>query len=212
MVRARTGSLRRSKEDEGVLDAEAMRLILTGCRSLDARFDRIGFMLEQFQTLSRYNRWMNGKLYEICAAMSDAERKRDRAAPFRSIHGTFNHLLLADRIWLGRFTGQPFVARSLDQELYSDWSELRAERNLTDEKIEAWIASVSEETLMANLTFTPMSNPQEYSLPLWQCVLHLFNHQTHHRGQITTLIEQAGYDCGVTDLPIMLRGGNEAGK
>lgn len=169
-------------------------------------------MIEQLQTLARYNRWMNGKLYQICDAMSDEERKHDRKAPFRSIHGTFNHLLLTDRIWLGRFQHQPFAAISLDQELYSDWKELRVERNRTDEKIEAWVASLNEEVLAASLTFTRLSDPQPYTFLLWQCALHLFNHQTHHRGQITALIEQAGYDCGVTDLPVMLRQESEVAK
>jgi uncharacterized damage-inducible protein DinB len=160
-------------------------------------------MLEQFQMMARYNRWMNGKLYDVCAAMTDQERKHDRGAPFRSIHGTFNHLLLTDRAWLGRFQRQPFAARSLDQELYGDWNELRRERQVTDDAIAGWVATLDEDALAASLTFTSISNPTTHTSPLWLCALHLFNHQTHHRGQITTLIEQAGYDCGVTDLPVM---------
>ncbi len=80
---------------------------------------------EYCRLLARYNRWMNGKLYTLCAGLPDAERKQDRHAFFRSIHGTLNHLLLGDRIWLGRFLGQPFQVQSLGQELYSDFDELR---------------------------------------------------------------------------------------
>ena len=153
-----------------------------------------------FQTMARYNRWMNEKVYAICAEMSDEERKLDRGAPFKSIHGVLNHLLLTDRVWLGRFTGKPFPAQSLDQELYSDFEELRHERANTDDAIDAWLATLTPEVLSGNLTFTRMSVPGERTVSMRKTVQHIFNHQTHHRGQITAMIEQAGYDCGVTDL------------
>jgi len=118
--------------------------------------------------MAAYNRWMNERLYALCAELSDEERKRDLRAFFRSIHGTLNHLLLADRLWLGRFTGELLKIQGLAQELYADFAELRRERART--------------------------------LPLWTAVTHLFNHQTHHRGQLTTLIKQTGRDPGITDL------------
>src|SRR5687767_304726 len=95
------------------------------------------------QTMCRYNRWMNEKLYAVCATMPDELRKEDRGAFFHSMHGTLNHLLLADRIWMGRFTAQPFMARSLDEELYSDFEILRQERAKTDAAIEAWIQALT---------------------------------------------------------------------
>lgn len=156
-----------------------------------------------FQTMARYNRWMNGNIYNICEQITDEERKQNRGAPFRSIHGVLNHLLLADRIWLGRFLQQPFTATSLDEELYADFDELHRERSLTDDVIDGWVASLTEKALAAPLMFTPISNPQPRTFPLQHCVLHFFNHQTHHRGQVTAMIEQAGYDCGVTDLLVM---------
>jgi len=64
------------------------------------------------RTMARYNSWMNTRLYDCCAAIPDAERKRDVGAFFKSIHGTLNHLLLGDRVWMGRFTGKPFVVKS----------------------------------------------------------------------------------------------------
>ena len=157
------------------------------------------------ELLCRYNRWMNEKLYEVCATMPDELRKADKGAFFKSVHGTLNHILLADRIWLGRFLAQPFPARSLDQELYSDFDELRRERAITDAQIEAWVAGLTEETLAMPFSFTTMVNPQQRTYPLWILALHLFNHATHHRGQLTTLMEQNGYDSGVTDL-LMLPG------
>ena len=159
--------------------------------------------VEYFQTMSRYNRWMNEKLYRVCDAMPDKLRREDKGAWFKSVHGTLNHILLCDLLWLGRFTHRPFAATSLDQELYHDWDEMKAERAKTDDAIDAWLASISDAQLQAPLTFTAISSPQERTMPLWVLMAHLFNHQTHHRGQLTTLMEQLGYDSGVTDLPMM---------
>jgi uncharacterized damage-inducible protein DinB len=153
--------------------------------------------------MCRYNRWMNQKLFAACSELSDELRKADRGAFFRSIHGTFNHILLADRLWLGRFSGVPYKAKSLDEELYADWDELRRERERTDADIEAWVNTLSEEKLAEDFHFTRMSDPEPMTRPLWVCALHVFNHQTHHRGQITTLMEQVGCDSGVTDLPVL---------
>lgn len=152
------------------------------------------------RTMSAYNRWMNDRLYETCAALSDEERKADRGAFFRSIHGTLNHILLADRVWMGRFTNEPFPIKSLDQELYSDFAELLEERRRTDTAIAAWADGLTEGALAAPLKYTSQVSPKPRSYPLWVAVTHLFNHQTHHRGQITTLLSQSGHDMGVTDL------------
>jgi uncharacterized damage-inducible protein DinB len=165
--------------------------------------------VEWARTLAAYNRWMNERLYACCAGLSDAERKRDRGAFFRSIHGTLNHLLLGDRIWLGRFTGAPFAVASLDQELYANFAELRAERERTDREIDAWAASLGDAEFAGTLRYTSIVNPAPHSLPFWVAATHFFNHQAHHRGQLTTLLMQAGVDPGVTDLiwlPELVRG------
>ena len=165
---------------------------------------------EHARVMARYNRWMNDKLYAVAAKLDDAERKKDRGAFFGSIHRTLNHLLLADRVWLGRFNGvtppegemAPGI-RALDQELYADFDELRRERTKTDDVIDAFVATLSEEKLAGNLRFLRRGTVNEF--PLWHAVAHLFNHQTHHRGQVTTLLMQAGHDPGSTDLIAMLR-------
>ncbi|MBX3186569.1 MAG: damage-inducible protein DinB [Labilithrix sp.] len=166
---------------------------------------------EHARVMARYNRWMNEKLYAVAAKLTDAERKRDRGAFFGSIHRTFNHLLLADRVWLGRFTGAalqdgemgPGGIRTLDQELYDDFDDLRRERAKTDDDIDAFVAKVTDGELAGDFRFLRRGVMNE--LPLWHAVAHLFNHQTHHRGQVTTLLMQAGHDPGVTDLFAMLR-------
>ena len=152
------------------------------------------------QTMARYNRWMNQKVYDGCAGLADDGRKRDMGAFFKSIHGTLNHILLADRIWMGRFTGEPFPVTSLDQELYADFHVLRDERAAEDERIIDWVALLSPEDMEGDLVYTSIVNPEPRRYPLWFALSHFFNHQTHHRGQISSLLTQLGVDVGVTDL------------
>jgi uncharacterized damage-inducible protein DinB len=150
---------------------------------------------------------MNDKVYATAARLSDEERKRDRGAFFGSIHNVMNHILVGDRIWLGRLHGQApkpgLMAdgiKSLDQELASDFAELRRQRQHTDDAIESWASTV--ESLDGSLRMFRRGKWTE--VPLWWVVTQMFNHQTHHRGQITTLLFQAGHDPGVTDLFAML--------
>lgn len=167
---------------------------------------------ELARVMARYNRWMNEKLYAVAAELTDAERKQDRGAFFGSIHRTLNHLLVADRIWLGRFTAAaleegelgPGGIRALDQELFADFDELRRERAATDDALDAFVATLTAEKLAADLRYVRRGVVNAF--PLWHAVAHAFNHQTHHRGQVTTLLVQAGRDPGVTDLVAMLRG------
>ena len=175
-------------------------------------------LIAQFKTLARYNTWMNHAVYDTCASLSDGERKRDLHAFFGSIHRTLNHLLLTDRVQLGRFigaqrtrsfdaSGREIQIRSLDQELYPDFATLRGEREETDAMIEAWTASneITAEFLARDMEYDAMSAPGCFSVPMWIAVTHFFNHQTHHRGQITTLLSQLGRDPGVTDLMALHR-------
>lgn len=156
--------------------------------------------LDPLQIHARYNRWMNEHLFNLCDGIPDHDRRQDRGAFFRSIHGTLNHILLADRLWLGRFLDRPFPVRALDDELYRDYETLKAERRATDAEIEAYVGGLSEAVLMAPITFTSVVDAQRRTFRLHDCLLHFFLHQVHHRGQITTLISQLGVDIGVTDL------------
>lgn len=155
------------------------------------------------RTMARYNGWMNDSLYAAAAKLADSERKRDLGAFFRSLHGTLNHLLLADRLWLGRFTGRIATFPSLGHELYADFDELRHERAATDAAICAYAASLEADTIAAQLHYRSMVDSRAISLPLALALVHFFNHQTHHRGQAGTLLMQLGVDPGVTDLILM---------
>jgi uncharacterized damage-inducible protein DinB len=154
-----------------------------------------------FELLARYNQWMNEKLYQVCAEIPDQKRKEDLGAFFQSIHGTLNHLLYGDKAWMGRFTGHPYSITVIGQDLYDSFEELREERIKTDQDIIEWSNSLSVEWLESPFEYTSNVDQKTRILPTWILVTHLFNHQTHHRGQLTTLIKQLGYEPGITDLP-----------
>ena len=153
------------------------------------------------QTMAEYNRWMNGKLYAACADIPDAERKADRKAFFKSIHSTLNHILWGDRVWFGRFIERDFGLPGVGVDLYTDFGELRRERQTTDDEIVAWASGLDSSWLAEQLTWTSKLNRITRSMPRWVLVTQFFNHQTHHRGQVSTLIAQLGHDLGPTDLP-----------
>ena len=155
------------------------------------------------QLLARYNRWMNERLYAVVGAFDDVERKRDRGAFFGSMHRTLNHILWADRAWLGRFTGEPSTAKAFGADMFAEFTELAREREITDTRILGWAGQVSPEWLASTLEYLAASDGRVRRIPAWVAAAHLFQHATHHRGQLTTLIKQAGGEVGVTDLPWM---------
>ncbi len=157
--------------------------------------------MNYYTAMADYNQWMNQKLYSVCADIPDGDRQHDRGAFFKSIHGTLNHILIGDLIWLGRFTQQPFTAQ-LNGELHSDFNELWAHRSQLDQTIVTWAANLTPNWLDETLAYTNSSGVTR-SLPHWLLVTHMFNHQTHHRGQLTTLLNQLGYEPGLTDWPAM---------
>ncbi|MBN2701644.1 MAG: DinB family protein [Methylohalobius sp. ZOD2] len=156
--------------------------------------------IDIFRLQAEYNRWMNDRLYRVCSLISDAERKRDLGAYFRSIHGTLNHLLLVDRLWLERMNGRSLPIVSLAEELYADFDELRVQRAATDDKIITQLDALSSSGLTEVVTYTSVADGRPKSLPLGMVLTHLFNHQIHHRGQVTALIGRLDHDYGVTDL------------
>lgn len=152
-----------------------------------------------FITLARYNALANRRLYEACAALTDAERRQDRKAFFRSIHGTLNHIMVGDRIWLSRFEGREVPSTSLDAELYADFAELRQAREREDARIEAFVAGLTDAFLAGEIRYVnnegrALADPVALLLP------HFFNHQTHHRGQVHDMLCQAGYRALVLDM------------
>lgn len=156
--------------------------------------------LDALQMQTRYNCWMTDQLYDVCAQMSDDERRLDVGAFFRSIHGTLNHILLADRVWLGRLRDTPFPVATLDQTLYADFQVLAHEHRQTAADIEGMVLGMTPDTLDEPLTYLSLSTPTQRTHTRGLILLHLFNHQTHHRGQVTAMVSALGHDFGVTDL------------
>lgn len=183
-------------------------------QSMDAGF------VANYHFLARYNRWINDRLYEACATLTDEERKRERGAFFGSLHRTLNHLVVGDQIWLRRFAqcGEDHgvaldslnrvvldlpAGSQLDTVLFDDWQALRAKREQLDAAIESWVADMPEGYPHFIMSYANTKGVQREH-PAWQAMAHFFNHQTHHRGQVTTLLMQAGVDPGVTDLIALL--------
>ena len=174
--------------------------------------------LTHARTMARYNSWMNEKIYEASSGLSDAARKEDRGAFFGSLHGTLNHILVGDLVWLQRFAtadwdfpaleGLSFdrlqLFTGLGMIIFEDFARLRSEREVIDAAIVEWADNdLTEDILRADLAHKTITNPRNVTRPMVLCVSHFFNHQTHHRGQATTLLSQQGLDPGATDMIAM---------
>lgn len=172
-------------------------------------------LCEHAVLMASYNEWMNEKVYEAAGNLSAQELMADRQAFFGSILGTLNHIVVGDTMWLKRFATHPAhhaaldslrriaMPSSLDQMLYTDFAALCAYRKLLDKVIKAWAASLTDDDLGEVLQYTNTKGVvarKRFS----GLVLHFFNHQTHHRGQATTLLSQAGRDVGITDLVALI--------
>jgi uncharacterized damage-inducible protein DinB len=145
-------------------------------------------VLARYRMFAAYNAWCNQRLYDAAAQVSDSEYRADRGAFFKSLHGTLNHLLVGDRIWMRRFTGQGEVPSRLDAILYDDLSRLREARRVEDERITRYIAALREDDFGKAIRYRTVVNPQEIEQDLAPALDHFFNHQTHHRGQAHALL------------------------
>ncbi len=159
--------------------------------------------------MARYGAWMNGKVYDACARLDDVERRRDLGAFFGSVHGTLNHLLYGDLAWFGRFRHGAVAPMRPDVILHEDFAALREARERLDGEISAWAVTVRPDWLAAPFRYVSFVDGAERVRPAWLLVAHMFNHQTHHRGQLMTLLTQLGEDVGVTDLAAMPEGGTD---
>lgn len=169
---------------------------------------------ENFELLARYNGWMNEKAYAGAAKMPRADLHADRGAYFGSVFGTLNHILVADTLWLKRFAKHDAAFRSLRfmaslptpislaQVLYPEFDGLKRARSAMDDVIVELTAEATNSHYESLLTYANTKG-QTFTKRLATLMQHVFNHQTHHRGQATTLLSQSGIDVGVTDLVMM---------
>lgn len=158
---------------------------------------------EYCRLMAKYNTWMNDRLYSVCSELSDEDRKVDRQLFFRSIHSTLNHLLYGDIAWMSRFLNEDPKLPALGEDLYEDFAELGQVRTEWNEKIAYWTRTLSQEWLDTPFTFTSKVDGKKRTFHNWILVTHMFNHGTHHRGQLTAALSQLGRDYGSTDIPFM---------
>lgn len=156
--------------------------------------------------MALYNRWQNRSIYTAADTVPDAQRRELRGAFWGSIHGTLNHILWGDRTWMSRLAGWPPPEVKSGREspgYFPDWDELKRERQASDEAIIAWAGGLDASALDGDLTYFSGAVGREITRPRWVLVTHLFNHQTHHRGQVHCLLTQLGAKPEDTDLPFM---------
>lgn len=161
--------------------------------------------LEHLRLMARYNAWQNSSLVAAADALSDDARWRDRGAFFGSIAGTFNHLLWDDALWLARFAGdvRPELRVPVSLEAPRAWDVFKGLRLERDAEVSAWAEGLSEGDLAGVIAWYPGGGDVRVEKPATVCFAHLFNHQTHHRGQIHGMLTAAGAAPEPTDLPML---------
>jgi uncharacterized damage-inducible protein DinB len=158
------------------------------------------------QRMARYNRWQNQNVYGCADGLPDDERRRERGAFFGSIYGTLSHLVWGDRMWMSRFTPsmeRPPVGVKDSITMCPTWDDLRRERDGIDAAIIAWADTLDAAWLDGDLAYFSGASQRNMVQPKWLAVTHMFNHQTHHRGQVHCMLTQAGGKPHETDLPFL---------
>ena len=161
-------------------------------------------MKNELLTLADYHAWAFEVLYDALLPVSDEHYHADAGLFFRSIHRTLNHLLLGDRVWFGRFVGTPYAVSGLDAELEAD--RARLERALYEQTVRwrGWLEQQSDSALAGTLAYTNLAGTA-FVQPISMTLLHVFNHGTHHRGQISAAVSGFGHDVPEMDLIWYLR-------
>ncbi len=160
---------------------------------------------EYCQTMARYNAWQNTGLREMIPGMEKADLYQDRGAFFGSIMATLNHLLWGDALWISRFDGGAAPDQTIPDstEMTPTPAVWAAERFRIDARITLWAESVSAIDLVGDLKWYSGAMKRDFAKPKALCVMQLFNHQTHHRGQVHAMLTAAGQKPNDTDLPFM---------
>ena len=168
------------------------------------------------QEMARYNQWQNSQLAEFLQALSPDELMQERGAFFGSIMGTANHLLWGDWIWMSRFDKGPGPESNIHRpgggihesvHLCPDLDSWLALRVAMDDRISDWADTLGDEVLLGPFTWYSAAKEADVTLPYAQCVMHFFNHQTHHRGQLHKMLTEAGSEAPVSDLCFMPKEG-----
>ncbi|GGD06425.1 DinB family protein [Aquisalinus flavus] len=161
---------------------------------------------DHIRLMAVYNKWQNESLLGAADGLSEMERRLDRGAFFRSIHETLNHILWADQIWMSRLAGTPApkapgIPASVSQ--IDGWDALKAARVDFDRQMIDWSRTVSPADLEGDLSWYSGAAKREISKARWVLITHMFNHGTHHRGQVHAMLTAAGAKPDDTDIPFM---------
>lgn len=159
--------------------------------------------LDYIRTMARYNVWQNRSVFEAADTLDEVARNQDRGAFFGSIRGTLSHLLWGDQTWMHRFAGsrKPVVSTiAASSGMVCDWSELKLQRVAMDEAVLLWADHLDAAWIATDLTWFSGAAQREVTKPAGSLVVHFFNHQTHHRGQVHAMLTAAGATPGDTDL------------
>jgi uncharacterized damage-inducible protein DinB len=143
---------------------------------------------EHYRMFGHYNAWANQRLYDAAARLSTEQYRADRGAFFKSVHGTLNHLLVTDRVWMQRFTGEGDAPTRLDAILFETFDGLRAAREVEDERIVDFVDRLDDARIAGTIKYRRVSSPEVFEQQLAPALAHLFNHQTHHRGHVHALL------------------------
>lgn len=160
-------------------------------------------MKSHFTQMARYNAWANGRIYTDARALADY--RKDVGAFFGSLHGTLNHLMVADRIWMRRLTGTGDHPAKLNAIMFDDLPSLALARTQEDERIIRFVDGLPEEEIGRDLDYVTTTGVAQ-STPVADVLTHMFNHQTHHRGQAHAILTMLGMvEPHALDLMLMLR-------
>jgi uncharacterized damage-inducible protein DinB len=141
-----------------------------------------------YRMFGHYNAWANQRLYDAAARLSTEQYRADRGAFFKSVHGTLNHLLVTDRIWMQRSTGEGAAPNRLDAILFETLHELRVAREAEDRRIVDFVDGLDDARIAGTIKYRRVSSPEEFEQQLAPALAHWFNHQTHHRGHVHALL------------------------
>src|SRR6202790_4486559 len=158
-----------------------------------------------YRMFGHYNAWANARLYDAAARLSAEHYRADRGAFFKSVHGTLNHLLATDRIWMQRFTGEGDAPDRLDAILFDTLDQLRAARGAEGRRIIDFVDHLDDPRIAGTIKYRPVSTPEVFEQPLGPALAHWFNHQTHHRGQVHALLTGLAGQAPELDLLIYQR-------
>lgn len=171
-------------------------------------------LITHFVEQARYNAWANRRLFAMAGMLPDEAYRRDVGAYFKSLHGTLNHLLTTDQIWMRRLTGAGDHPQKLDAIIFEQLPDLATARTLEDQKIIEFVESLSTEQLEESWDYQTLNGTPYRQRPR-EILAHFFNHQTHHRGQAHGLIsirtKTSGMDPCRCPMPNYIRplcGGN----